>query len=46
MARMNKLAAEAEAGRAARKARARGATAPIGRLGAIIRQWRLRRTPR
>jgi hypothetical protein len=47
-ARVEKLAAEAEALRAAREARAAGASSSAGWLGAVIRRWReqrrLRRT--
>jgi hypothetical protein len=42
-ARVEKLAAEAEAQRAARKARSAGAPSSTGRLGAAIRRWRERR---
>jgi hypothetical protein len=46
--RFVKLAAEAEAGRAARMASAAGASSSPGRLAAVIRRWReqrrLRRT--
>ena len=42
-ARFAKLAAEAEAQRAARMARAVGAPDSAGRLGAVIRRWRERR---
>ena len=48
MTGLEQLAAEAEAQRAARMARAAGAPASAGRLGAAIRRWqeqrRLRRT--
>jgi hypothetical protein len=39
-ARFEKLAAEAEAQRAALMARAAGAPSSVGRLGAVIRRWR------
>jgi hypothetical protein len=46
--RFAKLAAEAEATRAARMARAAGTSSSAGRLGGVIRRWReqrrLRRT--
>jgi hypothetical protein len=48
MARFEKLAAEADAQSAVRMARAAGAPASAGRLGAAVRRWReqrrLRRT--
>jgi hypothetical protein len=42
-ARPEQLAAEAEAQRAARMARAAGAPSSAGRLGAAIRRWREQR---
>jgi hypothetical protein len=45
-ARVEQLAAEAEAQRAARMARAAGAPSSAGRRGDVIRRWRERRRRR
>jgi hypothetical protein len=42
-ARVEQLAAEAEAQRTARMARAAGAPSSAGRLGAVVRRWREQR---